>query len=44
MTATEVAPLTRTTFVACPLERAFTAFTEEIGQWWPLASHSVYER
>lgn len=43
MTKTAVPPLTRTTFVACTPERAFAAFTQEIGQWWPLDSHSVYE-
>jgi len=43
MTKTDVAPLIRTTFVACTPERAFAAFTEEIGRWWPLESHSVYE-
>lgn len=43
MTTTDVAPLTRTTFVACTPERAFAAFTDEIRQWWPLRSHSVYE-
>jgi hypothetical protein len=42
MTTTDIAPLTRTTFVACPPERAFAAFTGAIGQWWPLESHSVY--
>ena len=27
--------------VAAPLERAFEVFTERIGTWWPLDSHSI---
>lgn len=29
--------------VAAPVELAFRVFTEEIGTWWPLATHSVMD-
>jgi uncharacterized protein YndB with AHSA1/START domain len=29
--------------VKLPRDEAFRLFTERIGSWWPLASHSVYE-
>ena len=28
--------------VECTPERAFSTFTERIGEWWPLATHSVF--
>ena len=34
-------PLEKSIHVSCAPSRAFQAFTAEIGQWWPLASHSV---
>ncbi len=37
----EVPPVEKSVLVACAPERAFRAFTAEIAQWWPLASHSV---
>lgn len=35
-------PVMRTTTVACPPDEAFALFTDEIGSWWPLPSHSVF--
>jgi uncharacterized protein YndB with AHSA1/START domain len=37
----ELAPLVKTVVVPTTPERAFRLFTEELGQWWPLATHSV---
>ena len=34
--------LRREVRVACDAHRAFRLFTERIGEWWPLATHSVY--
>ena len=39
---TQLAPVMRTAFVRCTPERAFTAFTDEMSQWWPLHGHSVF--
>lgn len=39
--ATALPPLVKTVVVAAPVERAFDLFTAEIGQWWPLVTHSV---
>ena len=38
-----VAPVHKRVLVPCSVERAFTAFTEEIAAWWPLETHSVGE-
>jgi uncharacterized protein YndB with AHSA1/START domain len=38
---TPVAPVRKTVTVPIPPARAFEIFTNEIGLWWPLASHSV---
>jgi uncharacterized protein YndB with AHSA1/START domain len=40
---TTTPPVVRTTTVACDPVDAFEIFTERIGQWWPHASHSVFE-
>jgi uncharacterized protein YndB with AHSA1/START domain len=34
-------PLERSVRVSWPVDRAFRRFTEEIGSWWPLRTHSV---
>ena len=34
-------PLVKSVVVAAAQERAFELFTAEIGQWWPLLTHSV---
>jgi uncharacterized protein YndB with AHSA1/START domain len=34
-------PLRKTVRITAPPERAFRRFTEELGAWWPLRSHSV---
>jgi uncharacterized protein YndB with AHSA1/START domain len=39
---TVVAPVVKTVTVECPLERAFTVFTREIGSWWPTETHSLH--
>jgi uncharacterized protein YndB with AHSA1/START domain len=40
---TTLAPIRRTITVRCALDRAFRVFTEDIGKWWPLGTHSVAE-
>jgi uncharacterized protein YndB with AHSA1/START domain len=35
-------PLRREVLVATSPDRAFAAFTERIGEWWPLARFSVF--
>jgi uncharacterized protein YndB with AHSA1/START domain len=37
-----VAPVRRAVAVAAGPERAFEVFTDQIGRWWPLATHSVF--
>jgi hypothetical protein len=37
-----VSPLVREVHVRTDLATAFTLFTDHIGQWWPLGTHSVY--
>jgi uncharacterized protein YndB with AHSA1/START domain len=32
---TMLAPVVKAITVGCPVERAFTVFTREIGSWWP---------
>ena len=41
--STQAADLTirKSLTVAAPIERAFEVFTERIGTWWPLDSHSI---
>lgn len=36
-------PILRTAMVARPVEEAFAVFTDEIGAWWPLPTHSVFQ-
>ncbi|MEM9563114.1 MAG: SRPBCC domain-containing protein [Actinomycetota bacterium] len=36
-------PILRTAVVARPVTEAFTIFTDEIGAWWPLPTHSVFQ-
>lgn len=36
-------PIRRSVVVEATPERAYAAWTDEIGQWWPLATHSVFE-
>jgi hypothetical protein len=38
-----LAPIHKTIEVDLPITEAFRLFTEEIGRWWPLASHSIGE-
>ncbi len=40
MNATELS-VRKSITVAAPPERAFGVFTERIGEWWPLRSHSL---
>lgn len=35
-----IAPVVRAVTVNTPADRAFAIFTERIGDWWPLATHS----
>jgi Activator of Hsp90 ATPase homolog 1-like protein len=41
MTNSPVGPITRTVRVQSSAERAFKVFTEGIGTWWPLETHSI---
>jgi uncharacterized protein YndB with AHSA1/START domain len=34
-------PIRRTVTVQAPVERAFQVFTEGMGTWWPLETHSI---
>jgi uncharacterized protein YndB with AHSA1/START domain len=36
-----LAPLRLSVVLDCPPDQAFRAFTDQIGAWWPLATHSV---
>ena len=40
---TTIPPVLRTAFVARSVDNAFAVFTDEIGAWWPLATHSVFQ-
>lgn len=37
-------PIRRSIVVAAAPARAYAAWLDEIGQWWPLATHSVFGR
>jgi uncharacterized protein YndB with AHSA1/START domain len=37
-----VPPVVRATWVSCTPKRAFDAFTDQIGAWWPLPTHSIH--
>src|ERR1700733_11297675 len=41
--ANDTAPIRKTVTVPVPPQRAFELFTARIGEWWPLATHSVGE-
>ena len=41
--ATTLPPLVKSVTVAASPQRAFDLFTTGLGQWWPLATHSVGE-
>jgi len=43
MSTVAVPPVVRSVVVEAALERAFRVFTEEIGSWWPIDTHSVGE-
>lgn len=38
-----IAPVLRAAVVARPVDEAFAVFTDEIGAWWPLPTHSVFQ-
>jgi uncharacterized protein YndB with AHSA1/START domain len=38
---TAIEAVRKTVTVACSVERAFEIFTDGIGSWWPLPTHSV---
>ncbi len=40
-TDTGIAPVTKTRTVPLPVEAAFDLFTRRIGEWWPVATHSI---
>jgi len=39
--ATETQTIRKSVLVNAPVEKAFRVFTEEIGAWWPIKTHSV---
>jgi hypothetical protein len=41
MSAETLAPIRRAILVQAPLEHAFRTFTDEIGSWWPVHTHSI---
>ncbi|MGH2809172.1 MAG: SRPBCC domain-containing protein [Actinomycetota bacterium] len=43
MMTQDLAPVVQTVEVDCSLEVAFKTFTEGIGSWWPLDTHSIGE-
>ena len=40
-TETSIAPVHKTLTVQCSVEHAFSTFTDRVGDWWPLPTHSV---
>ena len=36
-------PIRRSVQIACTVEHAFETFTARLGDWWPLATHSIGE-
>ena len=38
-----IAPVRKTVVVDTPVEHAFRVFTERLGEWWPVRTHSVHE-
>ena len=42
MAVETVAPVLRSVTVECAPEHAFRVFTERLGEWWPLETHSIY--
>ena len=39
---TTIAPILKSVVVPVPPARAFAHFTEGLGRWWPLATHSIF--
>lgn len=39
----DTAPLVKEVTVPWPIEKAFRRFTDEIGSWWPINTHSVFQ-
>jgi uncharacterized protein YndB with AHSA1/START domain len=37
-----IAPVVKSIVVPLPVEAAFRLFTEQVGHWWPLETHSVF--
>ena len=44
MAVDTIAPVMHSVTVERSPEQAFSVFTERIGEWWPLDTHSVYEQ
>lgn len=40
---TDLGPVRKTVTVEASIDHAFKVFTEDIGDWWPIQSHSVHE-
>ncbi|HEU4449371.1 MAG TPA: SRPBCC domain-containing protein [Gaiellaceae bacterium] len=38
-----IEPVRKRVLVEAPVEHAFRVFTERIGEWWPVRTHSVHE-
>src|SRR5690606_25033550 len=41
LTASRSGPVVNTGTVQLPIEQAFELFTRRMGEWWPLATHSI---
>jgi uncharacterized protein YndB with AHSA1/START domain len=41
MSTTATRAVVKSVDVGVPIERAWTVFTEQMGSWWPLATHSI---
>jgi|SRR5687767_3018600 uncharacterized protein YndB with AHSA1/START domain len=38
-----IAPVRKSVVVDAPVEHAFRVFTERLGEWWPVKTHSVHK-
>lgn len=40
-TGRQIAPVIKSRIVSIPVDQAFELFTRRIGEWWPVATHSI---
>jgi uncharacterized protein YndB with AHSA1/START domain len=41
--AIDITPIAQSVMVDCPVEHAFSVFTERMGSWWPLRDYSIHQ-